>query len=86
MKIGSRFYSLKDLNKAIEKYQKEKFIALNIRDSKKISLVKGDDSNREKGKKRVPNKDLIYQKIVYHCSKGGKKFKTTSTGARPHQR
>ena len=77
--MNAEFSTYEELEKEIEKYQKDKFVQFFKRDSRTI----------ENAKRRAPNREfsnlIKYSELVYSCIHGGKKYKSKSTGKRPKQ-
>ncbi|XP_028330689.1 uncharacterized protein LOC114480607 [Gouania willdenowi] len=78
--VGAEFKCLDDLEAAINQYESTKYINLYRRSSRSIAAF----CKRRNTTKTIPEQ-LKFAEIDYACIHGGKKFKTTSGGARPNQ-
>ena len=76
LNIGKKFENFSSLEIAIQQYQKEENVQFCRRSSQTI----------EKAQPRMPdkklNEHLKYYEISFHCIRGGKNFKSRSTGMR----
>ena len=74
--IGKKFQDFSSLEIAIQQYQKGETVQFFGRSSRTI----------EKAQPRMPDKKLNerlrYYEISFHCIRGGKNFKSRSTGMR----
>ena len=82
LSVGATFDSFQSVAEAVSKYEREKMANFYISDSKKLMQAA----------KQVPKlvakaRELLdYYYLVYTCISGGRKFASTSKGARPNQR
>jgi len=74
--IGDEFDTFDNLQDAILAYEQAEFVQLYVR------LSRSTESTLKRISKKVLKEDLLYSEIEYSCYHGGKKFKTTLTGAR----
>ena len=77
--VGDTFHSFEELSSAIRSYQITQKVQFYIRDSRTIEAASRRDT------KKTFKRELKYAEITYHCIHGGKQYKPTSKGKRPHQ-
>jgi len=79
MEIGKKFSSFEDVQRWIDDYQRQNYVQLYVSDSRTIAAAQ----------KRLPKRqlkaDLKYYQMTYACVHGGRKYKSASSGSRPHQ-
>uniref|UniRef100_A0A1X7USG1 ZSWIM3 N-terminal domain-containing protein n=1 Tax=Amphimedon queenslandica TaxID=400682 RepID=A0A1X7USG1_AMPQE len=77
--VGDLFTSFDELQQSVEKYQKKGSLQFYIRDSRSMEAA------LKRNTKKQLKPDLKYAEITYCCIYGGKKYKATTKGKRPHQ-
>ena len=77
--VGDTFSSFEDLEKTIERYQKQNFVQFYRRVSRTI------ESSIRRATNKKYNPAIIYTHVTYSCINDGKKFTSSSKGQRPHQ-
>ena len=77
--VGDTFSSFEDLERRIDKYQKQHFVQFYKRDSRTI------ESSIRRATNKKYNAAIKYTHVTYSCINGGRKFTSYSKGRRPHQ-
>ena len=77
-KVGDKFPSFSSWEEAVKTYEQENFVQLWRRDIRTILAAKKRMPNR------IFNEDIKYYELQYCCVKGGRKYKSKSTGSRPN--
>lgn len=77
---GDEFDTFNDLRDTILAYEQAEYVQLYVQRSRSI------ESALKRTPKKVFKENLVYTEVKYACIHGGKKFNTTSTGARPNQK
>ncbi|KAJ8264587.1 hypothetical protein GJAV_G00151020 [Gymnothorax javanicus] len=79
LQVNSRFNSLVDLEKALEKYQNTNFVRLYKRRTRRIA------STLKRTPKKRFNPRIKFTEIEVRCIHGGKRFVSRSSGKKPNQ-